>query len=281
MQCGPSARVQFESEQMNGLAAVAERQHEQARAAITARLRIADHRAAAVIDLCFFARRGDDDRTGLLASARFELPDEALDALVAASEAVLIHQVLIDGLGVAALLRESSIKSRCDSQALAEGLRPGVESGDVSLAGFELRASRAARRSVAEAASAAIRSGSNSAPKSGDTSLAGFEPAASGVAGDSSAEPVSVGGRSGAELAPTPTGFAGLPGATGTPRPQRPCGRRPMPAALIYPPAVSRRTPVSFSMRRSDQPSRPSAITCCRFSSLKTSAQDIAHIVGG
>ena len=34
--------------------------------------------------------------------------------------------------------------------------------------------------------------------------------------------------------------------------------------------AVSRRTPVARSMLRSDQPSRPSARTCCRFSSAKT-----------
>ncbi len=35
-------------------------------------------------------------------------------------------------------------------------------------------------------------------------------------------------------------------------------------------PAVSRRIPVSCWMRLSGQPSRPSAMTCCRFSSLKT-----------
>ena len=35
-------------------------------------------------------------------------------------------------------------------------------------------------------------------------------------------------------------------------------------------PAVSQRTPVSCSMRRSGHPSRPRAITCCFFASLKT-----------
>lgn len=44
------------------------------------------------------------------------------------------------------------------------------------------------------------------------------------------------------------------------------------PAARRYPLAVSRRTPSSASMRRSGHPSRPSASTCCRFSSLKTLA---------
>ena len=35
-------------------------------------------------------------------------------------------------------------------------------------------------------------------------------------------------------------------------------------------PAVSRRTPVACSIRRRGQPKRPSAITCSRFSLLKT-----------
>src|SRR5262245_42166322 len=43
-----------------------------------------------------------------------------------------------------------------------------------------------------------------------------------------------------------------------------------IPAAFRYAPAVSRRTPVSCSIRRSVQPSFPNAMTCCFFSSLKT-----------
>ena len=50
----------------------------------------------------------------------------------------------------------------------------------------------------------------------------------------------------------------------------RPRPRTLKPPALRYALAVSRRTPVASSMRRSDHPSRPSARTCCRFSSLKT-----------
>jgi hypothetical protein len=42
------------------------------------------------------------------------------------------------------------------------------------------------------------------------------------------------------------------------------------PATLRYALAVSRRTDVTSSIRLSDQPSRPSATTCCRFSSPKT-----------
>ena len=83
------------------------------------------------------------------------------------------------------------------------------------------------------------------APESGVTPLAGFE-----------TEP-----RSGV------TSMAGFAGAG---RPHRPGGRSAIPAALRYSPAVSRRTPVARWMRRSAHPSRPSAMTCCFFSSLKT-----------
>src|SRR5713226_2488221 len=81
-------------------------------------------------------------------------------------------------------------------------------------------------------------------PKSVVTSLAGFESAGSVV-----------------------TSLAGFAGAR---RPQAPGGRTPIPAALRYAPAVSRRTPVACSMRRKGHPSFPSAMTCCFFSSLKT-----------
>src|SRR5215469_3182554 len=56
----------------------------------------------------------------------------------------------------------------------------------------------------------------------------------------------------------------------GTCRPHAPGARTAMPAALRYALPVSRRTPVACSIRRRDQPRRPNAITCCRFSSLKT-----------
>src|SRR6185437_9162572 len=49
-----------------------------------------------------------------------------------------------------------------------------------------------------------------------------------------------------------------------------PVRRTAMPAAFKYALAVSRRTPVVASMRRSDHPRRPSARTCCRLDSLKT-----------
>ena len=53
-------------------------------------------------------------------------------------------------------------------------------------------------------------------------------------------------------------------------RPQPPGGRIAIPAAFRYPEAVSLRTPVVCSIRRSDHPSGPNATTCSRFSALKT-----------
>src|SRR5271155_915582 len=58
----------------------------------------------------------------------------------------------------------------------------------------------------------------------------------------------------------------------GSYRPQPLGGRTAIPAAFRWPLAVSRRIPVACWMRRSDQPSRPRAKTCCFFSSFKTLA---------
>ena len=62
MQLGPGLRTGAEHQQPNRLAAVAERQHEQPRAPVLAGVRIAHHRAGAVIDLSLFAGRGLDHR---------------------------------------------------------------------------------------------------------------------------------------------------------------------------------------------------------------------------
>jgi hypothetical protein len=70
-----------------------------------------------------------------------------------------------------------------------------------------------------------------------------------------------------AESVDTPGALAGFDGW-----PQRPGDRTGTLAACRYALAVSRRTAVASSIRRSDHPSRPSAITCCRFSALKTLA---------
>jgi hypothetical protein len=122
--------------------------------------------------------------------------------------------------------------SRYGSQALAVGLRPGDElSGEAGVL-------------------------ANSAPKSVITPLAGFAEGGSGVAG--------LAAFTGAES--VITSLAGFAAA----RPHFPGGRKAIPAAFRYAAAVSRRTPVARWMRRRDHPSRPNAMTCCLFCSLKT-----------
>jgi hypothetical protein len=103
MQFNPDARTRAKGEQAYRLAAVAERQHEQPRALIAAAGRFADHGAAAVVHLRLFAGRCLDHHTGLRRPGTTEFANEALDALVGPTEAVIVHQVLPDGLGIAAL----------------------------------------------------------------------------------------------------------------------------------------------------------------------------------
>jgi len=88
----------------------------------------------------------------------------------------------------------------------------------------------------------------------------GKRPAAGGGSAVTSLAGFAVGGS-------VVTPLAGFGGAF---LPHPPGGRKPMPAALKYPAAVSRRMPVAFSICRSDQPSWPNAMTCFFFSSFKT-----------
>jgi hypothetical protein len=65
MQFGPDALARSEHQQSNAFAAVAEREHEQPCAPVLARVRVAHHRTAAVVNLRF-ARRRNDDGAGVL-----------------------------------------------------------------------------------------------------------------------------------------------------------------------------------------------------------------------
>jgi hypothetical protein len=132
-------------------------------------------------------------------------------------------------------LSPKSMASRYGSQALVTK----AESVITSLAGFEVAF---AVPFVGRFSGLGLQFGSRG---SGVTAMAGF------------AAPESV-----------ITSLAGF----GLQRPQPLGGRTAIPAAFRYAPAVSRRIPVACWMRRSDQPSRPSAKTCCFFSSFKTLA---------
>ena len=102
MQLGPDAGTGSENQQPDRFAAIAQRQDKQSGPPVFARLRIAHHRACAVIDLGFFSRCRDDDsgRLRLLYSAQFA--SKALHALITAIEAILGDQILPDRHGIAA-----------------------------------------------------------------------------------------------------------------------------------------------------------------------------------
>src|ERR1017187_115965 len=140
-------------------------------------------------------------------------------------------------------LSPKSMASRYGSQALGPGTT--VESVITSLAGFEVVfAFPVVERFLGLGLGLRLTLGLGSRG-SGITAMAG------------SAAPESV-----------ITSLAGF----GARRPQPLGGRTAIPAAFRWELAVSRRILVACWMRRSDQPSRPRAKTCCFFSSFKTLA---------
>ena len=102
VELGPDLRARLPHQQPHRFARVAERQDEEPRAPVLARLRMADHRAVAVIDLAFFAGRGGDDDARLGRRRAAERHDEAADARIPGGEAVVVDEVLPDRHRVAA-----------------------------------------------------------------------------------------------------------------------------------------------------------------------------------
>jgi hypothetical protein len=102
VQLGPPPGAGLEGQESDALTAVAEGEDEQARAAVLAGDGMPHHRALAVVDLAFFAGRGDDDRVRVRRALAAELAHEAAHTGVAAGELMLIDEVLPDGHGVAA-----------------------------------------------------------------------------------------------------------------------------------------------------------------------------------
>ena len=85
------------------LAATAQGQDEQTGASILSRPRIADHGTfVSVIDLCFFTRRRADHGAGLGCLVSTQPTNKALHRQIARSKAMLGHQILPDGHGIAA-----------------------------------------------------------------------------------------------------------------------------------------------------------------------------------
>src|SRR5207244_1902888 len=67
---------------------------------VLARLRIANHRTRAVIDLRFFSWTGEDDANGFRRLRAAEFTNEALDGVVSAAETLIGHHVLPDRSGI-------------------------------------------------------------------------------------------------------------------------------------------------------------------------------------
>ena len=102
MEFRPDACIRTPGQQAYGFAAVAEGENEQSRPAILATLRVAHHRATAVIDLRFFSCCSEDDarRFGKLRPSK--LANKTLHGLIAARKPVIGNEVLPDGHGIPA-----------------------------------------------------------------------------------------------------------------------------------------------------------------------------------
>src|SRR5205807_5568985 len=101
MEFGPDARARTPHQQAYRFAAVAESQHEQSGSTILAVLRVAHHRATAVIDLGFFSWVSEDNPRCLGPIRSTKLANETLHRLISTGIAVMGDQVLPDGLGIA------------------------------------------------------------------------------------------------------------------------------------------------------------------------------------
>jgi hypothetical protein len=130
VQLCPYPRAGAKHQQANRFSTVPQGQHEQPRASVLAIFRVAHHRAGAVIDLRFFAGRGLNHHTSFWRRRSAKLLDEALDALIAGSEAVAVHQVLPDRHGVATTrqsqLDRFAVGLASASRGTAAGRRRGL-----------------------------------------------------------------------------------------------------------------------------------------------------------
>src|ERR1700732_4483287 len=96
MQLRPHTRTRTKGQQPNTFATAAKRQYEQPWPPVLARIRIAHHRAGAVIHLALFARPSLDDCSSLSRHRSAKLAYKTLHALVAAREPMRVDQVLED-----------------------------------------------------------------------------------------------------------------------------------------------------------------------------------------
>ena len=102
VQLRPDLRARSPRQQPHRLARVAQSEHEQAHAAVLPGLRVAHHRALAVVGLAFLPGGGGDHHARLGRRAAAQRQHEPSDTGVACGESVIVDEVLPDGHGVAA-----------------------------------------------------------------------------------------------------------------------------------------------------------------------------------
>ncbi len=233
MQLGPHLRARLPGQEPHRLPRVPQRQHEEPRPPVLPRGRVAHHRPVAVVDLRFLAGRRRD------------------------------HHPRLDAACCRAASARSASRSR--SPRGSRGRRPGPARSPSRCARERAPPRSPPGRARTRSRSAPARAPAATAIAQGRwTPLPWWPVLARRVGGHLRPEWPVLPAPESVDTSAVVAGFGGhTPG-----RPPRP--RTAIPAAFRYALAVSRRTPVACSMRRSDHPSRPSASTCCFLSSLKT-----------
>src|SRR5215831_14668646 len=102
MQLRPDLRTGTEHQQPHRFSAIAQGQDKQPRTPIFTRTVVTHHRTCAIVNLRLFAEPCLDASACFRCRRSPQLSDETLDTLVAASEAVDVHQILPNRLGVTA-----------------------------------------------------------------------------------------------------------------------------------------------------------------------------------
>ena len=103
VQLGPDLGRRPPDQQPDGLARIAQGEGKKPCPPVAARVRVADHRAAAIINLALLAGGRRDDHARLDGSTPTQAPHEAADTRIAGRKTVVADQVLVDGDGVAPL----------------------------------------------------------------------------------------------------------------------------------------------------------------------------------
>ena len=101
VQLGPDLGRRPPDQQPDGRARIAQGEGKKPCPPVAARVRVADHRAAAIINLALLAGGRRDDHARLDGSTPTQAPHEAADTRIAGRTTVVADQVLVEGDGVA------------------------------------------------------------------------------------------------------------------------------------------------------------------------------------